>query len=224
MTRILIVEDNTDLAIGLRNNLEIEGYDVALSDNGAAGLDEFRAHPPDLVVLDLMLPAMDGYRVLREIRSSGSTVPVLLLTARSEETDKVRGLRLGADDYVTKPFGILELLARIEALLRRTRPAALYRFGAVEVDAERRTVRRAGSAVLLTPMEFDLLLALLRRNGAVVSRLDLLQEVWGHAAAVLTRTVDTHVAELRRKLERDPAAPEFILTARKAGYRLDAGR
>jgi two-component system, OmpR family, alkaline phosphatase synthesis response regulator PhoP len=180
MTRILIVEDNSDLAVGLRNNLEIEGYDVSVSDNGASGLEEFRAQRPDLVVLDLMLPAMDGYRVLHEIRSSGSTVPVLLLTARSEETDTVRGLRLGADDYVTKPFGILELLARIEALLRR--------------------------------------------NGTVVSRLDLLQEVWGHSAAVLTRTVDTHVAELRRKLERDPAAPEFILTARKAGYRVDARR
>jgi DNA-binding response OmpR family regulator len=224
MTRILIVEDNTDLAVGLRNNLEIEGYDVTISDNGVSGLEDFRAQHPDLVVLDLMLPAMDGYRVLREIRSSGSVVPVLLLTARSEEGDKVRGLRLGADDYVTKPFGVLELLARIEALLRRTRPAAMYRFGTVEVDAGRRTVRRDGVTVALTPMEFDLLIALLRRNGEVVSRIDLLQEVWGHAATVLTRTVDTHVGELRRKLERDPAVPEFILTARKAGYRLDARR
>jgi two-component system alkaline phosphatase synthesis response regulator PhoP len=222
MTRILIVEDNTDLAVGLRNNLEIEGYDVTISENGVMGLDHFRTQHPDLIVLDLMLPELDGYRVLHEIRSSGSAVPVLLLTARSEEADKVRGLRLGADDYVTKPFGILELLARIEALLRRTRPAAMYRFGAIEVDAARRTVRRDGAPVLLTPMEFDLLIALLRRKGEVVSRIDLLQEVWGHAAAVLTRTVDTHVAELRRKLERDPAAPEFILTARKAGYRLDA--
>ncbi len=222
MTRILIVEDNADLALGLRNNLEIEGYDVTVSDNGVTGLHDFQSTHPDLVVLDLMLPAMDGYRVLREIRSSGSAVPVLLLTARSEETDKVRGLRLGADDYVTKPFGVLELLARIEALLRRSKPAALFRFGAVEVDPERRTVHRDGVPVPLTPMEFDLLLALLRRNGAVVSRLDLLQEVWGHSAAVLTRTVDTHVAELRRKLERDPAVPQFIITARKAGYRIDA--
>jgi len=221
MTRILIVEDNADLAVGLRNNLEIEGYDVTISENGVVGLDHFRNQHPDLIVLDLMLPELDGYRVLHEIRSSGSAVPVLLLTARSEEADKVRGLRLGADDYVTKPFGILELLARIEALLRRTRPAAMYRFGTIEVDAARRTVRRDGSPVLLTPMEFDLLLALLRRKGEVVSRIDLLQDVWGHAAAVLTRTVDTHVAELRRKLERDPAAPEFILTARKAGYRLE---
>jgi DNA-binding response OmpR family regulator len=223
MTRILIVEDNSDLALGLRNNLEIEGYDVDIADDGMAGLTAFKARPPDLIVLDLMLPAMDGYRVLHEIRTSGSAVPVLLLTARGEETDKVRGLRLGADDYVTKPFGILELLARIEALLRRTRPAAttLYRFGDVEVAADRRTVSRDGRVIALTPMEFDLLIALLRRNGAVASRLELLQEVWGHSSAVLTRTVDTHVAELRRKLERDPAEPQFILTARKAGYRLD---
>jgi DNA-binding response OmpR family regulator len=222
MTRLLIVEDNADLALGLRNNLEIEGYAVEIADDGAQGLAAFRARPPDLVVLDLMLPAMDGFRVLHDIRASGSSVPVLLLTARAEETDKVRGLRLGADDYVTKPFGILELLARIEALLRRARlPAArLHRFGGVEVDSDRRTVIRDGQPVQLTPMEFDLLLALLRRHGAVASRLELLREVWGHSAAVLTRTVDTHVAELRRKLERDPAVPEHILTARKAGYRI----
>ena len=224
MTRILLVEDNADLALGLRNNLEIEGYDVDVAETGTSGLEAFKTAHTDLVVLDLMLPGMDGYRVLHEIRAMGSAVPVLLLTARSEETDKVRGLRLGADDYVTKPFGVLELLARIEALLRRSRPVSIYRFGSVEVDPERRTVQRDGTPVALTPMEFDLLLALLRRNGTVVSRLDLLQEVWGHSAAVLTRTVDTHVAELRRKLERDPAAPEYILTARKAGYRVDARR
>ena len=223
MTRILVVEDNVDLAVGLRNNLEIEGYEVALAHDGAQGLAAVEAAAPDLVVLDLMLPAMDGYRVLHEIRRMRSTLPVLLLTARSEEADKVRGLKLGADDYVTKPFGILELLARIEALLRRARPALAgsYRFGTVDVDATRRTVTRDGQPVALTPMELDLLLALLRRQGAVASRIELLQEVWGHSAAVLTRTVDTHIAELRRKLEHDPAAPRFILTARKAGYRFE---
>ena len=223
MTRILLIEDNRDLAYGLRNNLEIEGYSVVVAHDGAEGLSAASKHTPDLVVLDLMLPAMDGYRVLHELRASGRTMPVLLLTAKSEEVDKVRGLRLGADDYVTKPFGVLELLARIEALLRRARPdpARVYRFGDVEVDASRRTVTRTGAPVTLTPMEFDLLLALLRRNGAVATRIDLLREVWGHSAAVLTRTVDTHIAELRRKLERNPAAPAFILTARKAGYRLD---
>jgi DNA-binding response OmpR family regulator len=223
MTTILIVEDNADLAFGLRNNLEIEGYRVFVAHDGAAGLSAAAQHSPDLVVLDLMLPAMDGYRVLHELRAGGATMPILVLTAKSEEVDKVRGLRLGADDYVTKPFGVLELLARIEALLRRTRPdmARVYRFGDVEVDASRRTVSRGGAPVTLTPMEFDLLLALLRRHGAVASRIDLLREVWGHSAAVLTRTVDTHIAELRRKLERNPASPAFILTARKAGYRLD---
>ncbi len=222
MTRILLVEDNADLAFGLRNNLEIEGYAVLVAHDGAAGLAEFRASAPDLVVLDLMLPAMDGYRVLHEMRAAGSTVPVLVLTAKSEESDKVRGLRLGADDYVTKPFALLELLARIEALLRRSRATrpSVYRLGDVEIDAGPRTVTRAGQPVALTPMEFDLLLALLRRRGAVASRLELLQEVWGHSSAVLTRTVDTHIAELRRKIEPDPAAPTFILTSRKAGYRV----
>jgi len=223
MTTILIVEDNADLAFGLRNNLEIEGYTVVVAHDGADGLSAASRHAPDLVVLDLMLPAMDGYRVLHELRAGGATMPVLVLTAKSEEVDKVRGLRLGADDYVTKPFGVLELLARIEALLRRSRPdgARIYRFGDVEVDASRRTVVRAGVPVTLTPMEFDLLLALLRRNGTVASRIDLLREVWGHSAAVLTRTVDTHIAELRRKLEQNPALPAHILTARKAGYRLN---
>jgi DNA-binding response OmpR family regulator len=223
MRRILVVEDNVDLAVGLKNNLEIEGYEVTLAHDGTDGLAAMQRGSPDLVVLDLMLPAMDGYRVLHEIRQTRPTLPVLLLTARSEEADKVRGLKLGADDYVTKPFGILELLARIEALLRRARPAAAssYRFGTVDVDATRRTVTRDGQPIALTPMELDLLLALLRREGAVASRTELLQEVWGHSAAVLTRTVDTHIAELRRKLERDPAAPAFILTARKAGYRID---
>lgn len=222
MTKILIVEDNADLAFGLRNNLEIEGYEVAVAHDGVAGLAAAQSHAPDLVVLDLMLPQMDGYRVLHELRASGSKAAVLLLTARSEEADKVRGLRLGADDYVTKPFGVLELIARIEALLRRTRHPSRknFRFGEIEVDGDRRTVLREGAPVTLTPMEFDLLVALLKRGGAVASRVELLQEVWGHSAAVLTRTVDTHIAELRRKLERDPAAPEFILTARKAGYRL----
>jgi DNA-binding response OmpR family regulator len=222
MTRVLVVEDNADLAIGLRNNLEIEGYDVQIAADGLAGLAAFRAGGIDLVVLDLMLPGKDGYRVLHEMRATGSTVPVLLLTARSEEADKVRGLRLGADDYVTKPFGLLELLARIEALLRRARPAtaSVHRFGSIEVDAGRRIVMKDGVEVSVTPMEFDLLLALIQRRGAVASRLELLQTVWGHSAAVLTRTVDTHIAELRRKLEDDPAAPRLILTSRKAGYRL----
>jgi two-component system, OmpR family, alkaline phosphatase synthesis response regulator PhoP len=226
MTRVLIVEDNHDLAFGLRNNLEIEGYGVDVASDGPSGLAAARQLRPDLIVLDLMLPGMDGYRVLRQLRDDGLTMPVLILTARGEEADKVRGFRLGADDYVTKPFGLMELLARVEALLRRTRPAAgtstsaVQQFGDIEVDTATRSVRRGGELVALTPMEFDLLVALLRRQGAVASRLELLKEVWGHSSAVLTRTVDTHIGELRRKLEADPSTPRHILTVRKAGYRL----
>jgi DNA-binding response OmpR family regulator len=226
MTRVLIVEDNRDLAFGLRNNLEIEGHRVDVAVDGPSGLAAARQHLPDLIVLDLMLPGMDGYRVLRQLRDDGLMMPVLILTARGEEADKVLGFRLGADDYVTKPFGVLELLARIEALLRRSRPLspaspqAVERFDDVEVNVAARTVRRSGEDIALTPMEFDLLVALLRRRGAVASRLELLKDVWGHSAAVLTRTVDTHIGELRRKLERDPANPRHILTVRKAGYRL----
>ena len=229
MTRILVVEDNPDLAFGLQNNLEIEGYEVAVAGDGNEGLARARSLAPDLVILDLMLPGLDGFRVLRALREEKREMPVLILTARGEESDKVRGLRLGADDYVTKPFGVLELLARVEALLRRAgngsggahaAKAPVERFGEIEVDPATRAVRRAGKPVYLTPMEFDLLCALLRRRGAVASRLVLMREVWGHQAAVLSRTVDTHVAELRRKLEADPANPRHILTVRKAGYRL----
>jgi DNA-binding response OmpR family regulator len=229
VSTILIVEDNADLAFGLRNNLEIEGYQVEVAADGPSGLAHARSMHPDLIVLDLMLPGLDGYRVLKTLREEGLDMPVLILTAHGQEADKVRGFRLGADDYVTKPFGILELLARVEALLRRiSRPGREQarpreRFGEIEIDPATRSVFRRGEAVALTPMEFDLLVALVRRRGAIVSRLDLLHEVWGHSSAVLTRTVDTHIAELRRKLEVDPAAPRHILTVRKAGYRLDAG-
>jgi DNA-binding response OmpR family regulator len=230
MSRILVVEDNPDLAFGLRNNLEIEGYDVVLADDGPSGLSAARTAGPDLIILDLMLPGLDGYRVLRTLREEGRLTPVLILTARGEEADKVRGFRLGADDYVTKPFGVLELLARVQALLRRASlaPGASptlgerERFGEVEIDRAARCVTRRGEMIDLTPMEFDLLIALLKRRGAVASRHDLLREVWGYHAAVVSRTVDTHVAELRRKLEDNPAMPRYILTVRKAGYRLQS--
>ena len=228
MARILVVEDNTDLAYGLRNNLEIEGYEVEVEEDGQKGLQRARTMKPDLLILDLMLPGLDGYRVLRRLREDGLTMPVLILTARGEEADKVMGFRLGADDYVTKPFGLLELMARVAALLRRTAtPGALAapvepeRFGDIEVDPSTRIVTKKGDSVALTPMEFDLLAALLRRNGVIASRVELLKEVWGHSAAVVTRTVDTHVAELRRKLEDDAANPRHILTVRKIGYRLE---
>ena len=222
MSRVLVIEDNVDLAFGLRNNLEIEGYEVEVAPDGRAGLLAARAFRPHLIVLDLMLPGLDGFRVLKALREDPGP-PVLILTARGEEADKVRGLKLGADDYVTKPFGLLELLARVEALLRRTNrgPARrLEKFGVIEVDVAARAVRKAGRALELAPKELDLLLALLEADGAALSRIDLLRRVWGYPAAVVTRTVDTHVAELRRKLEDDPAQPRHVLTVRKLGYRL----
>jgi two-component system, OmpR family, alkaline phosphatase synthesis response regulator PhoP len=223
--RILIVEDNPDLAFGLRNNLEIEGYDVSVAEDGIAGLGRARMERPDLVILDLGLPGMDGYRVLRIMRDEGLAMPVLILSAEGEEANKVRGFRLGADDYVTKPFSLLELLARVEALLRRAvrGPAGnrvVYSFGDVVVEPDAKRVTQRGEPVVLAPREFALLLALVRRQGAVVTRGELMREVWGHRGLVLSRTVDTHIAELRRKLEPDPANPVYILTVRKTGYRV----
>ncbi len=225
MTRVLVIEDNFDLAYGLRNNLEIEGYEVEVAEDGTAGLSRAIGWLPDLVILDLTLPGLDGFRVLKALRERGGRMPVLILTARDAEADKVRGLKLGADDYVTKPFGVLELLARVEALLRRG--AALVpvgkttlRFGEVVIHSGTRVVERRGAAVSLAPKELDLLLALWERQGSVVSRSELMREVWGYQTDVLSRTVDTHIAELRRKLEADASRPVHILTVRKAGYRL----
>lgn len=230
MPTVLLIEDNDKLARGLQSNLEFEGYSVLTASDGAAGLAMARQHHPDIIVLDLMLPDTDGYRVLRTLRDDGDLTPVLVLTALGEEADKVRGFRFGADDYVTKPFGLMELLARIDALLRRAmrpngdvRPTASDSpsgFGDVRVDAARHTVTRRGTPVSLRPKEYDLLVALLRRNGQVATRIELLKEVWGYDDSVMSRTVDTHIAELRRKLESDPANPRHILTVLKTGYRL----
>jgi two-component system, OmpR family, alkaline phosphatase synthesis response regulator PhoP len=230
VTTILVIEDERDLARGLQANLEVEGYDVVVANTGEDGVRAAFARPPDLVLLDLMLPDIDGYEVLGRLRRAHLDMPVLILTARGEEVDKVRGFRTGADDYVTKPFGVMELLVRIQAILRRTTGRAgevaaarrVFRAGEIEVDVDQRSVRRAGSDVALTPKAFDLLLALFQREGRVASRVDLLREVWGYASEVTTRTVDAHVAELRRKLEPDPANPQCIVTVWKVGYKLRA--
>ena len=225
--RILIVEDNADLAAGIRYNLELEGYEVEWAEDGPAGLAAVRRQPPDLLILDLMLPGIDGFQVLRTLRADGFQRPVLILTARGTEADKVQGFRLDADQYVTKPFGLLELLERVRSLLRRSRDGAaaerpeLIRFGRIEVDPAARRVTREGEEVALTPRAFDLLLALIRNEGSVVSRQQLLRDVWGHRGAVLTRTVDSHVSELRQKLEDDPADPTHIHTVWKIGYRFE---
>lgn len=228
MSRLLLIEDNIALANGLRNNLELEGHSVRLVHDGAGGLASARTETPDLVILDLMLPDQSGFRVLQALREHHSGLPVLVLTALGAEADKVRGLRLGADDYVTKPFGLLELLARVEALLRRAgrvpggaTEQAEVRFGEIVIFPSTHTVMRGQELVSLRPKEYELLLALVRRTGRVASRAELLAEVWGYGADVVSRTVDTHMAELRRKLERDPAFPDHLITVRKVGYRLD---
>ena len=228
MNKVLLIEDNANLAFGLTRSLESEGYEVEAAEDGLRGFEMATAGNADLIVLDLMLPGMDGYTLLKQLRAQGKDVPVLILTARGEEADKVFGFRLGADDYVTKPFSLSELMARVEAILRRAKGAdrrdgesVVEEFGAVTINTSARTVKKADTEVALTPKEFDLLLSLLRRRGAVASRLDLLKEVWGHQAEVMTRTVDIHIAELRRKLEDDPSSPRHILTVWKAGYRLE---
>lgn len=227
MAHILLIEDNDDLAFGLRATLEFEGYSVEVASDGAGGRKLLHENVPDLVVLDLMLPDADGLTLLSELRNAGARIPVLVLTARGEESDVLMGFDRGADDYVTKPFSTAELLARVRALLRRAHGPEddahlpVWRFGDVEVNPASGTVLRDGDAVTLAPKEFDLLVALLRREGAVASRSELLQEVWEYAnARIETRTVDVHVAELRRKLEGDPGNPAHILTVRKKGYRL----
>lgn len=225
MTRILVIEDNADLAFAVTTALQSEGFDVAVAGTGPDGVDRARQRDADLIILDLMLPGFDGYRVTRELRGEGVETPILVLTARGEEADKVRGLRLGADDYVTKPFGAMELLARVEALLRRARhPVAASpstRFGDIVVNRPARSVARAGTPVALTPKEYELLVALMDRAGSVVTRGDLLRAVWGYQQDVSTRTVDIHISELRAKLEPVPAKPVHIITVRKVGYRFE---
>lgn len=233
MTLVLVVEDNADLAFALTTALESEGFVVAVAGTGPDGVARARDREVELIVLDLMLPGFDGFRVIRTIRGEGITTPILVLTARGEEADKVKALRLGADDYVTKPFGAMELLARAEAMLRRARlgaaatasapsAAPLDRFADVEVNRGARAVKKAGEAVALTPKEYDLLVALMDRAGKVVSRGELLSVVWGYQHDVSTRTVDLHVSELRAKVEPDPSHPVHIITVRKTGYRFEA--
>lgn len=223
--RILIVEDDESISMGLRMNLEAEGYDVRVAEDGETGLELTRTLDAlDLVILDVMLPRRNGLEVLRALRSEGNSVPIIVLSARGAEMDKVMGLELGAEDYVTKPFGLAELLARVRAVLRRdaiARPRAeeIVRAGDLEINPATRQVTRAGEPVLLTPTEFDILWCLVEAGGHVRSREQIKARVWGPGHHGTTRTIDNFLAQLRAKLEKDAAEPQHLLTVRGVGYR-----
>jgi DNA-binding response OmpR family regulator len=223
MTRILVVEDEPGIALGLEMDLKLEGYEVEVARDGDTGLRRAREGGFDLVLLDVMLPRKDGFAVCREIRRAGIPVSIIVLTAKTQEAEKVLGLELGADDYVTKPFSPLELRARIKAVLRRgsAETPEVYRFGDVEVNFTRGEARRAGKPVELTAIEFRLLAAFIRLRGRVLSREQLLDEVWGRDSAPTDRVVDNHIMNLRRKIEDHPDAPRYIVSLRGMGYRFD---
>ena len=222
--RVLVIEDEAGLRLTLSDRLVSEGYAVETADDGAVGLERATREPYDLIVLDVMLPRMNGFDVCRAVRQRGVTTPILMLTARGQVVDKVVGLKLGADDYLTKPFETIELMARLEALLRR-RPSAAqprggtYRFGDVVVDFRSAEVTRGGQPIDLSAREFKLLRHFIEHRGAALSRDELLSDVWGYDEMPLTRTVDVHIAGLRQKIESNPKSPEFILTVHGLGYK-----
>jgi DNA-binding response OmpR family regulator len=221
MTRILIVEDEPNMVAGLRDNFEYEGYEVLTASDGAEGLGRALNDAPDLVVLDVMMPKMSGLDVCKQLKAKRPAMPVIMLTARGQEVDKVVGLELGADDYVTKPFSIRELLARIKAVLRRAHsvPQERYAFGDVEVNLRTCQVTRAGKVLEFSAKEFDLLKYFLCHAGEALSRDRLLEKVWGYNSFPTTRTVDAHIVHLRQKLEAKPEEPRFILTVHGIGYK-----
>ncbi len=230
MSRILIAEDARPIAQGIRVALEQDGYDVRIVADGAEAIDTIRHWMPRLIILDLTLPNVDGLQILRTIRKEGLTMPVLILSARVSEADRIQGLRAGADDYLVKPFSLDELLARVEAHFRRSAyhqsgrppsgPDANLQLGRLHIEASARCASYDGEPINLRPREFDLLHALARRAGEVMTRTELLREVWGYEVEVESRTIDTHVVELRRKLKEATGSVTMILTVRKTGYRL----
>jgi two-component system alkaline phosphatase synthesis response regulator PhoP len=221
--RLLVVEDEEVIRVLLEDDLSMEGYDVATAGDGEAALSMAGNHAYDLIILDVMLPGKDGFQVCRELRESGVGTPILMLTAKSQEIDKVLGLELGADDYVTKPFSPKELVARIRAILRRRAAppenTERYHFGDVEVDFKKFETRRRGKSVDLTAREYSLLRFLIENRDRAVDRFEILEEIWGEEADVFPRTVDSHIANLRKKIEEDPASPRHIVGVRSVGYR-----
>ena len=225
MTRILVAEDEPGIALGLEDDLRLEGWDVEMVGDGVSAAKRAREDRFDLILLDVMLPGRDGFDVCRELRKAGVQTPIIMLTAKGQEAEKVLGLDLGADDYVTKPFSPRELRARIRAALRRgtteTESSEVYRFGDNEVDSARCELRRNGGVVDTTATEFKLLSAFIRNRGRVLSREKLLDEAWGPGTFLTDRVVDNHVVALRRKIEVDPVEPRYLVSVRGVGYRFD---
>jgi two-component system alkaline phosphatase synthesis response regulator PhoP len=224
MAKILIVEDEPGIAFGLESDLQTEGYEVAVVGDGAEAVRRACAEAFDLILLDVMLPNKDGFEVCRELRHGGMKTPIILLTAKTQEAEKVLGLDVGADDYVTKPFSPRELRARIRALLRRTTPEGgeeVYRFGPCELDLVRFELRRDGRRLETTTTELKLLAAFVRQRGRVLTRDRLLDEVWGSGISVTDRAVDNHIVSLRKKIEDEPSAPRYLISVRGLGYRFD---
>ncbi len=223
MTRVLVVEDEPGIALALETDLALEGYEVEIVSDGRIASQRARGEQFDLILLDLMLPGKDGLDVCREVRKAGVRTPILILTAKAQEAEKVLGLELGADDYVTKPYSPLELRARVKALLRRAEGTVpdIYQFEDLEVDFSRFELRRAGAPISLTRLEFKILAALIKCRGQVVSRDRLLDLVWGEETYVTDRVIDNHVANLRKKLECHPGSPRFLTSVRGIGYRFD---
>ncbi len=224
MAKILIIEDDPGIALGVKNDLALEGHDVEVAKDGLSGLERARGGGFDLILLDIMLPKKDGYAVCRELRHTGDRTPILMLTAKALEAEKVLGLELGADDYVTKPFSALELRARVKAMLRRSAPEAqdIFRFEDVEVDFGRGEVRRGGEPMETTPLEFKLLTTFVRRQGRILTRSQLLDLVWRPDSCPTDRVIDNHIMNLRRKIEPDPQEPRHLVSVRGMGYRFDA--
>ncbi len=223
MTRILIVEDEPDMRRGLQDNLEFENYETAASGNGIEGLRLAERENFDLILLDLMLPGIDGIEVCKRLKSAGNTTPIIMLTARGSEEDKVRGLEIGADDYITKPFSLKELIARIKAILRRTNVERSllheYSIDNITLNFDKMTATKNGEPMEFSPREFEMMRLFVENENQVVTREQFLKDVWGYPNSPATRTVDNHVAKLRQKIEKDPESPEHIITVHRMGYK-----
>jgi DNA-binding response OmpR family regulator len=223
MEKILIIEDEERILMGLEDNLRIEGYQVSSATDGLKGFSMAKEQSFDLIILDIMLPKMNGFEICKQLRQTGITTPVLILTAKSQEVDKVLGLEIGADDYVTKPFSPRELIARVNALIRRTKQTqhviGLDHFGDVDIDFKKYEAKKGGRPINLTALEFTLLHFLIKHKDQVVSRDSILDNVWGKSVYVFPRTIDTHIANLRKKVEDDPENPKFIIGVRSIGYK-----